>query len=79
MSSIERGSSAGYPRTTAAAGRRLLAAALLAAMLAAPGCGGGSSGQATPTSGITPDEQAKQSRDFSRAQHEKTKGRAVRH
>ena len=55
--------------------RRSLAAVLIAALLAAPGCGGSPAGQAAPPAGLSPDEQAKQSRDYSRALHEKTKGR----
>ncbi len=75
MSLIERESSAGKSRASARAGSRLLSISLVALLLASAGCGSPQD-QAAVKPGATPDEQAKASRDYSRALHEKSKGRA---
>ena len=74
MNLIERESSKGKSRGSSGVGSRLLLISLVALMLASAGCGS-SQDQAAVKPGATPDEQAKFSRDNSRALHEKSKGR----
>ena len=62
------------PESSRSRARLLLAGALIAAVAGA-GCGG-TGESAAVKAGATPDEQAKSSRDYSRALHEqKAKGR----